>query len=95
MKFMFRSLVIVLCLLIIPISAVVTSTIKQRFEDGPNRVFAGGPLINDPIYKGVEPDWEFVNAIDTVELQVLEPPPYLDVFGLLQRRADYLFGQDT
>ena len=74
MKFMFRSLVIVLCLLIIPISAVVTAAIKQRFEDGPNRVFAGGPLISGPIYKGVEPDWEFVNTIDTVELQLVDPP---------------------
>ena len=85
---MFRSLVIVLCLLIIPISAVVTSAIKQRFEDSRNRVFAGGPLISGPIYKEVEPDWEFVNTIDTVELQPLEPP-YLGVFGLLQRRANY------
>ena len=91
---MFRSLVIVLCLLIIPISAVLTAAIKQRFEDGPNRVFAGGPLISGPVYKGAEPDWEFVNNIDTVELQLLDPP-YLGVFGLRQRRADYLFGQDT
>ena len=74
MKFMFRSLTIALCLLIIPISAVVTAAIKQRFEDGPNRVFAGGPLISGPIYKGVEPDWEFVNTIDTVELQLVDPP---------------------
>ena len=74
MKFLFRSLVIVLCLLLIPISAVVTSAIKQRFEDGPNRVFSGGPLISGPIYEGAEPDWEFVNTIDTVELQLLEPP---------------------
>ena len=74
MKFLFRSLIIVLCLLLIPVSAVVTSAIKQRFEDGPNRVFSGGPLISGPIYKGTEPDWEFVNTIDTVELQLLEPP---------------------
>ena len=74
MKSMFRSFVIFLCVLIVPISAVVTSAIKQRFEDGPNRVFAGGPLISGPIYEGAEPNWDFVNTIDTVELQLLEPP---------------------
>ena len=62
------------------------TAIKQRFEDGPNRVFSGGPLISGPLYEGAEPDWEFVNTIDTVELQLLNPfvPADLDCFRTRQ-----------
>ena len=74
MKFILKVLSITLCLMIIPVSAVVTAAIKQRFEDGPNRVFAGGPLVSGTLYEGEEPDWTFVNQIPTVELQLLEPP---------------------
>ena len=33
-------------LLLIVSTAVVTAAVKQRSQDGPNRVFAGGPLIS-------------------------------------------------
>ena len=54
-------------------TAVVTASIKQRFGDGPNRVFSGGALVSGDLYSGPEPDWQFVNEIDTIELQLLEP----------------------
>ena len=60
-------------LLLILSTAVVTAAVKQRSEDGPNRVFAGGPLVAGNLYEGPEPDWSFVNNIDTIELQLLNP----------------------
>ena len=53
--------------------AVITAAVKQRFEDGPNRVFSGGALIQGALYQGPEPDWSFVNDIATIELQLLQP----------------------
>ncbi|MGB1757331.1 MAG: hypothetical protein ACPHHQ_11110, partial [Pseudomonadales bacterium] len=32
-------------------TAVATAAVKQRFEDGPNRVFSGGALVSGEIYK--------------------------------------------
>ena len=60
-------------LLLIVSTAVVTAAVKQRSQDGPNRVFTGGPLISGDLYQGLEPDWSFVNDIDTIELQLLDP----------------------
>ena len=34
-----RAVIVVICLLLIPFVAVATAGAKQRFEDGPNRVF--------------------------------------------------------
>ena len=65
--------VIGLWLLLIFSPAVVTAAFKQRFEDGPNRVFSGGPLISGELYRGSEPDWGFVNEVPTLELQLLNP----------------------
>jgi|TARA_B100001750_G_scaffold58979_1_gene46705 hypothetical protein len=69
-----RLLTIVVCLLLIPATAVVTAAVKQRFADGPNRFFSGGPLIAGAMHMGSEPDWSFVNDITTIELQLVEPP---------------------
>ena len=69
-----RIIIIIACLLLIPFTAVATAAIKQRFADGPNRVFSGGPLISGEIYSGPEPDWSFVNTIPTIELQLVDPP---------------------
>ena len=69
-----RLLTIVVCLLLIPATAVVTAAVKQRFADGPNRFFSGGPLIAGAMHMGSEPDWSFLNDITTIELQLVEPP---------------------
>ena len=69
-----RIIIIIACLLLIPFTAVATAAIKQRFADGPNRVFSGGPLVSGEIYSGPEPDWSFVNTIPTIEMQLLDPP---------------------
>ena len=74
MKTVQRIATIVLCLLLIPITAVVTAAVKQRFADGPNRVFSGGPLESGRLHTGPEPDWSFVSDIPTIELQLLDPP---------------------
>ncbi len=65
--------IIGLWVLLIFSTAVVTAAFKQRFEDGPNRVFSGGPLVSGELYRGAEPDWAFVNEVPTLELQLLNP----------------------
>ena len=74
MKITMRIIIIIACLLLIPFTAVATAAIKQRFADGPNRVFSGGPLVSGEIYSGPEPDWSFVNTIPTIEMQLIDPP---------------------
>jgi len=66
--------VIVLCLVLIPVTAVATAAMKQRFADGPKAVFSGGPLEAGPFHTGPEPDWSFVSDIPTIELQLVDPP---------------------
>ena len=74
MKTVKRTITIVLCLLLIPVTAVITAAVKQRFADGPNRVFSGGPLESGELHTGAEPDWRFVSEVPTIELQLLKPP---------------------
>lgn len=69
-----RVFTIVFCLLLIPVTAVATAGLKQRSADGPNRVFSGGPLIAGELHTGPEPNWRFVSNIQTIELQLLDPP---------------------
>ena len=69
-----RVLIVVGCLLLIPLTAVLTAAAKQRFADGPNLVFSGGPLVSGELHTGPEPDWRFTNDIVTIELQLVDPP---------------------
>ena len=74
MKTVKRTITIVLCLMLIPVTAVITAAVKQRFADGPNRVFSGGSLESGELHTGSEPDWRFVSEVSTIELQLLNPP---------------------
>ena len=69
-----RALIVIGCLLLIPVTAVLTAAAKQRFADGPNRLFSSGPLVAGELHSGPEPDWSFVDDIQTIELQLLDPP---------------------
>lgn len=73
MQLLKRIIIIALCLLLIPITAVATAAAKQRFADGPNRVFSGGALVAGEMHTGTEPDWRFVREIPTIEMQLLNP----------------------
>lgn len=73
MKYIKNAIIVVLCLSLIPIAAVATAGAKQRGEDGPNRVFSGGPLVAGELHSGPDPDWGFVNEIPTIEMQLLDP----------------------
>ena len=73
MTVMKRIGVICLWILLVFATAVGTAAIKQRFADGPNRVFSGGALVSGELHRGAEPDWSFVNETPTVELQLLDP----------------------
>lgn len=74
MKIVIRIFLVLLGIALIPATAVATAAFKQRFEDGPNRVFSGGPLLAGELHHGAEPDWEFVNSIPTIEMQLEDPP---------------------
>lgn len=74
MKMLRRIIAIALCLVLIPVTAIATAAAKQRFADGPNRVFSGGALESGELYTGAEPDWRFVSEIPTIEMQLLDPP---------------------
>ena len=67
-------LIVVGCLLLIPVTAVLTAAAKQRFADGSNRVFSGGPLVSGELHAGPEPDWSFTDDVQTIDLQLLDPP---------------------
>lgn len=73
MEFFRRAINIAICLLLIPSAAVATAGAKQRFEDGPNRVFSGGALVAGELHLGPDPDWSFVSEIPTIEMQLLDP----------------------
>ncbi len=73
-KIVVRAAIVVLCLLLIPATAVATAAAKQRFADGPNQVFSGGALEAGELYAGAEPDWSVVSQVTTIELQLLDPP---------------------
>lgn len=47
--------------------------IGARFADGPLGIIAGGPFASGVPHQGPMPDWSFVNDIETVELQSLNP----------------------
>jgi len=66
--------IVVLTLVLMAVTAVVTAAAKQRFADGPNQVFSGGPLESGELHTGPEPDWSVVSAVPTIELQLLDPP---------------------
>lgn len=68
-----RIIIIALCLLLIPVTAIATAGAKQRSADGPNRVFSGGELVAGELHTGSEPDWSFVSDIPTIEMQLLSP----------------------
>ncbi len=74
MRLASRVLIVVGCLLLIPLTAVLTAAAKQRFTDGPNRFFSGGPLVSGELHTGPEPAWSFTDDIQTIELQLLDPP---------------------
>lgn len=67
-------LVVLLCLGLIPVTAVLTAAVKARGGDGPKYVFSGGPLISGEIHQGAEPNWKFVRDVSTVEMQLADPP---------------------
>ena len=69
-----RVLIVVGCILLIPLTAVLTAATKQRFTDGSDFVFSGGPLVSGELHAGPEPDWSFTDDVVTIELQMEDPP---------------------
>ena len=47
--------------------------IGARFADGPIAIIAGGPFRTGTLVSGPEPDWSFVDGVQEVEFQLLDP----------------------
>ena len=74
MQVAIRVLIVVGCILLIPVTAVLTAAMKQGLSDGSNFVFAGGALVAGELHTGPEPDWSFTNDVSVIELQLVDPP---------------------
>jgi hypothetical protein len=47
--------------------------VGARFADGPIAIIAGGPFTSGELVSGPEPDWSFVDGVQEVEFQLLDP----------------------
>jgi hypothetical protein len=65
---------IVLGLLAALVLLIVVVIIGARFADGPVAIVAGGPFTSGELVTGPEPDWSYVQDIQEVEFQLVEPP---------------------
>ncbi len=69
-----KVLMVVGVLILIPVVAIGTLVIRSGSADGPSAFFGGGPLIAGELVTGPEPDWSFLGDVETIELQLLDPP---------------------
>ncbi len=69
-----KVLMVVGVLILVPVVAIGTLVIRSRSADGPSAFFGGGPLIAGELVTGPEPDWRFLGDVETIELQLLDPP---------------------
>ncbi|MDD9889473.1 MAG: hypothetical protein OXU66_05790 [Gammaproteobacteria bacterium] len=60
-------------LVLIPSVAMATLRFENRNADGPSILFPGGEMTSGELYTGPEPDWRFLDDIETVELQLNDP----------------------
>lgn len=75
-------------LAVLVIALLVVAVLARR-SDGPLGPLAGGPLVaGEPVSEPV--DWAFVEDVDTVELQLLEPPRSRTVWVVLHEGAAYI-----
>jgi hypothetical protein len=70
MKLVFRILGGLLALLFVLIGCLL---VGARFADGPIAIIAGGPFTSGERVSGPEPDWSFVEGVQEIEFQLLEP----------------------
>ena len=74
MKILRRLLVVAVITVLITVVALLAIAVSARVSDGPSVVFAGGPLVAGEMVTGAEPDWSFIRDVNTIELQLLDPP---------------------
>ncbi len=65
---------VIVAFLTIPAVALATLSFENRNDDGPSIIFPGGELVSGELYSGLEPDWSFTDEINTVHLQLGDPP---------------------
>lgn len=60
-------------IVLIPLVAMATLSVKHRHADGPSILFPGGTLASGAWHRGPEPDWRFTAEVDVIELQLEDP----------------------
>jgi hypothetical protein len=70
MKSFLRIVFGLLALLVLLIGGLL---VGARFADGPIAIVAGGPFRSGELVSGPEPDWSFVENVQEVEFQLLDP----------------------
>ena len=61
--------------LVLAIAVTVAAVlVGARFADGPLEIIAGGPFTTGELQSTAPVDWSFVQDIETIEFQSLEPP---------------------
>ena len=61
-------------LLLLPVVAIGTLLVTSGYADGASPLFGGGELVSGELVTGPEPDWSFAHDLQTIELQLLNPP---------------------
>ena len=61
-------------LLLVLVIAIAGLLVGARFSDGPIVMIAGGPFRSGEPVTGPEPDWSFVEDVQEVQFQLLDPP---------------------
>jgi len=69
-----KVLMVVGVLILVPVVAIGTLVIRSGSADGPSAFFGGGPVIAGELVTGPEPDWSFLGDVETIELQLFDPP---------------------
>jgi len=77
-------------LLSIALATLAFVAIFARFMDGPVAAFPGGPLVVGRLVAERDVDWSFAESLDTIELQLVEPPRSRTVWFVLHEGALYV-----
>jgi hypothetical protein len=72
------------------VAALLAVFVYGRFSDGPVGFFSGGPLEGGELVATPVGDWSFAADVQTIELQLLEPPRSRTVWILVEDGLAYI-----
>lgn len=72
------------------IGLLVVVAVFARFADGPIAILPGGPFRSGELVDDSNVDWSFAQAVEEVELQLVEPPRSRTVWIVVHEGAPYV-----